>query len=113
MHRLRPLDAVGPRLIRECSVQEFHPSGHHWLACLLSTPPQHLENRSFPLFLQEKSANMAEMEITQTAPSDDVGELPRCADYDEDCPSIENKVHCWLYDPARGFCPWLAAPKDT
>lgn len=33
-----------------------------------------------------------------------------CADHDEDCPSIFAEgycLHCWLHDPARGFCPYL------
>lgn len=30
-----------------------------------------------------------------------------CADHDADCDHVENKVGCWLYDPARGFCPFL------
>lgn len=32
---------------------------------------------------------------------------PRCTDYDEDCAEVENKAHCWLHDPAKGFCPYL------
>jgi hypothetical protein len=32
-----------------------------------------------------------------------------CSDHDEDCEGIEDKVHCWLYDPARGMCPYLRA----
>lgn len=31
----------------------------------------------------------------------------RCADYDDDCADIPCKVHCWLYDPERGICPYL------
>jgi hypothetical protein len=33
-----------------------------------------------------------------------------CKDHDEDCPSIyaDGKcLNCWLYDPGRGFCPYL------
>ena len=30
-----------------------------------------------------------------------------CADHDEECPDVVDKVHCWLYDPARGACPFL------
>lgn len=33
-----------------------------------------------------------------------------CKDHDEDCPSIfaEGKaLRCWLYDPSKGFCPYL------
>jgi hypothetical protein len=32
-----------------------------------------------------------------------------CADHDEDCPGLEDKVGCWLYDPGRGMCPYLRA----
>ena len=32
---------------------------------------------------------------------------PICADHDEDCDTIPDKVHCWLYDPAKGRCPFL------
>lgn len=34
---------------------------------------------------------------------------PVCSDLDEDCDSIADKVHCWLYDPAKGRCPYLSA----
>ncbi|MNL49494.1 hypothetical protein D3C87_1724330 [compost metagenome] len=30
-----------------------------------------------------------------------------CADHDDECPDVPNKVTCWLYDPARGVCPFL------
>lgn len=33
--------------------------------------------------------------------------VPRCADFDADCNEIEDKLWCWLYDPAKGYCPWL------
>ena len=32
-----------------------------------------------------------------------------CSDHDDDCDEIADKVHCWLYDPARGMCPYLRA----
>jgi hypothetical protein len=32
-----------------------------------------------------------------------------CADHDEDCPDLEDKVGCWLYAPERGMCPYLRA----
>lgn len=32
-----------------------------------------------------------------------------CADHDEDCDDLEDKVGCWLYDPGRGMCPYLRA----
>ena len=34
-------------------------------------------------------------------------EVPNCSDHDEDCHDIEDKVHCYLYDPIRGMCPYL------
>lgn len=36
------------------------------------------------------------------------GRPPMCSDFDVDCNDIEDKVHCWLYDPAKGFCPYLS-----
>lgn len=33
---------------------------------------------------------------------------PVCSDFDDDCDSIVDKVHCWLYDPAKGRCPYLS-----
>jgi hypothetical protein len=38
-----------------------------------------------------------------------------CRDHDEDCPSIfaEGKaLRCWLYNPSRGFCPYLRSTKQ-
>ena len=32
---------------------------------------------------------------------------PTCSDYDEDCELVDDKVHCYLYDPAKGMCPYL------
>ena len=32
-----------------------------------------------------------------------------CADYDEDCYGIEDKAHCYMYDPTRGMCPFLSS----
>lgn len=32
---------------------------------------------------------------------------PDCRDFDEDCHDIKDKVHCYLYDPAKGMCPYL------
>lgn len=32
---------------------------------------------------------------------------PTCLDHDEDCDDVKDKVHCWLYQPARGMCPFL------
>lgn len=40
-----------------------------------------------------------------------------CSDHDEECVDVVDKVRCWLYDPARGMCPFLrhdaTQPKDT
>ncbi len=33
---------------------------------------------------------------------------PVCSDFDDDCDIIADKVHCWLYDPAKGRCPYLS-----
>ena len=37
--------------------------------------------------------------------------VPNCRDYDDDCAEIQDKVHCWLYDPAKGACPYLREPR--
>ena len=34
---------------------------------------------------------------------------PRCRDFDEDCDLVVDKVNCYLYDPAKGYCPYLRA----
>jgi hypothetical protein len=34
---------------------------------------------------------------------------PVCADLDDDCHDVPDKVFCWLYDPAKGRCPFLSA----
>ena len=44
---------------------------------------------------------VAERIATQVRP-------PVCSDLDDDCDSIANKVRCWLYDPAKGRCPYLS-----
>ena len=31
----------------------------------------------------------------------------RCKDFDEDCFGLDH-LHCWLYDPAKGYCPFLS-----
>lgn len=43
--------------------------------------------------------------VASTPGGDDDG--TRCQDFDEDCPDVRNKLHCWFYDPCRGWCPWL------
>lgn len=32
-----------------------------------------------------------------------------CRDYDNECPDVECYLTCWLYDPAKGLCPFLSA----
>lgn len=32
---------------------------------------------------------------------------PKCRDFDEDCDDVSDKVHCYLHDPAKGYCPFL------
>ncbi len=34
---------------------------------------------------------------------------PKCADFDEDCDDFPNKLGCYLYNPFRGYCPYLSA----
>lgn len=34
---------------------------------------------------------------------------PICADLDEDCPTLENHLACWLYDMGRGSCPYCSS----
>lgn len=34
---------------------------------------------------------------------------PTCADLDEDCPTMENPLKCWLYDMGRGRCPYCSS----
>lgn len=34
-----------------------------------------------------------------------------CADLDDDCRLVRDKLGCWLYDPARGLCPYLSAER--
>lgn len=31
---------------------------------------------------------------------------PVCKDFDQDCFGLDH-VHCWLYDPSKGRCPFL------
>ena len=35
-----------------------------------------------------------------------------CADFDEDCEGVKDKVKCWLHQPECGLCPFLKQPKD-
>ena len=38
--------------------------------------------------------------------------VPRCSDFDEDCDDLDH-VHCYLYDPAKGYCPFLRASQEN
>lgn len=43
-------------------------------------------------------------------PTDKTRCLPcprRCTDFDEDCFGLDH-LHCWLYDPSKGYCPFLS-----
>lgn len=35
----------------------------------------------------------------------------RCRDFDEDCFGLDH-LHCWLYDPTQGICPFLSQSRD-
>ncbi len=35
----------------------------------------------------------------------------RCKDFDEDCFGLDH-LHCWLYDPTQGMCPFLKGLPD-
>lgn len=37
---------------------------------------------------------------------------PVCTDLGEDCPPLDH-LHCYLYDPAKGRCPYLGKPGDV
>jgi len=37
--------------------------------------------------------------------------VPRCSDYDDDCFDVECYLNCYLYDPAKGYCPFLRQRK--
>ena len=32
---------------------------------------------------------------------------PRCADFDDECPQVQDKVKCWMHAPEEGYCPYL------
>ena len=37
--------------------------------------------------------------------------LPICADKDEDCKDVKDKVRCWMHQPEEGLCPYLNGNK--
>lgn len=42
----------------------------------------------------------------------DADRPPVCTDLDEDCDTLDH-LHCYLYDPAKGRCPFLGKPGDV
>lgn len=50
---------------------------------------------------------MTDVDLEAEAKADEA-KTPRCADFDEDCDDIPNKVMCYLYDPFKGYCPYLS-----
>jgi hypothetical protein len=51
--------------------------------------------------MTDKSQNMTKDEILS------VETEVVCADFDEDCEGVKDKVKCWLYQPECGLCPFL------
>ena len=35
-----------------------------------------------------------------------------CLDFDDECKDVESPTKCWLYQPERGFCPYLPGPEE-
>lgn len=35
-----------------------------------------------------------------------------CADLDDECPDVRCKLTCYLYQPERGICPFIAGEKN-
>lgn len=44
---------------------------------------------------------------TKTKPETALPPPSRCTDCDADCWDVHLKTNCWVYDPDKGFCPWL------
>lgn len=50
---------------------------------------------------------------TKAETDNPLGPEHRCMDFDDDCKDVPDpaipRTHlsCWLYDPARGWCPFL------
>ena len=42
----------------------------------------------------------------QDAPAE-INVYKRCLDFDHECPEVKDKAACWLYQPERGYCPFL------
>lgn len=45
-------------------------------------------------------------------PSEVLERMSDCADHDEDCLLVENKLACWLYASELGMCPYLRAEQS-
>ena len=52
------------------------------------------------------------LEAIREAKSDDPGGVPVCRDFDEDCAGL-NYLKCYLYDPAKGRCPFLSGQNES
>ena len=37
--------------------------------------------------------------------------FPRCVDCDADCNEVKDVMDCFLYDPERGYCPYLTGER--
>jgi hypothetical protein len=48
---------------------------------------------------------------TKEREADPLAPCNRCRDFDEDCEKVSDKLHCWLYAPEQGWCPYLLATK--
>lgn len=35
----------------------------------------------------------------------------KCSDLDADCDDVKDKFHCFMHDPEKGWCPYLAGVK--
>lgn len=63
-----------------------------------------MNNNGAPSGAQVASAGTeAHVRVRFPAPS-----LNWCKDLDNECPDVKCKLSCWLYDPARGLCPFLS-----
>lgn len=61
------------------------------------------------------AADAAMQALTAEMPvsiNSDAGAGSACSDHDGDCQEVVDKVHCCLYDPQRGMCPYLKATNE-
>lgn len=49
------------------------------------------------------------LELIEAIEVSDDQRSPTCADLDDDCPTVENPLKCWLYDMGRGRCPYCSS----